>query len=596
MLLRVRVWLKNRLTGRVALHPALDRQRRFDQQTVQRVRGGRWPGWRQLKLLPQLMSPAERRAGAVMLVLIIVSLALVGVRAWWRTTKVVPIAGGNYTEGLVGSPQYINPLLGVTNDVDRDLSNLVFCSLVRLDSAGQLVPDVATSIDVSPDGQTYTVTIRPDATWHDGSPVTMDDIAFTIGSLQDDTFATPVASVWADVDMQVKDDHVVTFHLPRPFPDFKQALTVGLLPAHAWRDIPAANVKLTTLNTKPIGCGSFAFSKLTRDSRGTVRTLTLHQHENYHGQKPYLDDIIFKFYPDYDTAVAALLNGNIQGLSSLPASAVKAAGERRNLVLHQLTIPQYTAAFFNLRSSDLLKRPEVRQALALVADRDAIVNQALSGQGQVVDGPVLPVPSGTAPIVGKPNLDAAKKVLTDSGWKQVDGKWQKDKVTLTIKLLAADRPEHKAIADELKKDWEALGISTIVELVDRPSLRDRVRTGDFEVVVFSESLGATGNPFAFWHSSQAGSGGLNISGWSNRDADTLLEQIRSTADLVQRQDALNKFQNLIHASQPALFLNSPTYTYPVSDIVRGIRADRLGTPADRFSGVADWYVKTKRGA
>jgi peptide/nickel transport system substrate-binding protein len=422
----------------------------------------------------------------------------------------------------------------------------------------------------------------------------MDDVAFTIGSLQDDTFATPVASVWSDVDMQVKDDHVVTFQLPRPFPDFKQALTVGLLPAHAWRDIPAANVKLTTLNTKPIGCGPFAFSKLTRDSRGVVRTLTLHRHEGYHGAKPYLDDVVFKFYPDYDTAVAALLNGNIQGLGSLPASAVKAASERRNLVLHQLTIPQYTAAFFNLRSSDVLKRPEVRQALALAADRQAILDQSLAGQGQIIDGPVLPVPSNIAAANGKPDLDAARKVLSDAGWKQVDGTWQKDKVTLSVKLLAADRPEHKAITDVLKQSWEALGIPTAVELVDRPSLRDRVRNGNFEAVIFSESLGATGNPFAFWHSSQAGVGGLNISAWSNRDADSLLEQIRAAADPAQRQDLLIKFQGLIHASQPALFLYSPTYTYPVSASVRGIQADRLGTPSDRFSGVASWYVKTKR--
>jgi ABC-type transport system substrate-binding protein len=146
----------------------------------------------------------------------------------------------------------------------------------------------------------------------------------------------------------------------------------------------------------------------------------------------------------------------------------------------------------------------------------------------------------------------------------------------------------------LKQSWEALGIPTAVELVDRPSLRDRVRNGNFEAVIFSESLGATGNPFAFWHSSQAGVGGLNISAWSNRDADSLLEQIRAAADPAQRQDLLIKFQGLIHASQPALFLYSPTYTYPVSASVRGIQADRLGTPSDRFSGVASWYVKTKR--
>jgi len=539
------------------------------------------------------MTAGERRAAAAMVVLLIVSLVTLGLRAWWRAAETVPVPGGTYTEGLVGTPQYINPILGVANDVDRDLASLVFCSLAKIDSSGQIVPDLAETIDVSADGLTYTVRLRDNATWHDGSPVTVDDVAFTISSLQDETFPVTTAAVWANVDVTVVDDSTVTFRLPQPFPDFRQALTIGLLPAHLWRDIPAANVKLTTLNSRPVGCGSFAFAKLTRDSRGNIRTLTLQRHEGYHGQIPYLDELVFKFYPDYDTAVAALLNGNIQGLGSLPASAAAAAADRRSLTLHRLTIPQYTAVFFNMRSSSLLQKAEVRRALTLAADRGAILASALNGQGQVVDGPVLPAPSGTAPNTA-PDVDAARRALTDAGWKEQDSQWVKSNATATVKILAADRPEHRAAAETLAANWQAIGIPTTVEFVDRLALRDRVRTGDFEAVVFSESLGATGSPFAFWHSSQAGVGGLNISGWSNRDADVLLEQARAAADPAARQAALAKFQDLIKQQQPALFLYSPTYVYPVNTSIRGIRADRLGTPSDRFSGISDWYIKTKR--
>lgn len=592
MLLRIRTWLRSRISG-ANLHPALERQRRFDEGAVNAGRRV-LPSWRQLRALPSLMSATERRAATALALLLVASLATLALRAWWRSGETVPVPGGAYVEGLVGTPQYINPILGVTNDVDRDLASLVFCSLVKLDSSGQLVPDLAESLDVSEDGLTYTARLRSNATWHDGTPVSVDDVAFTVSSLQDETFPVATAAVWADVDLTVVDDRTVSFHLPRAFPDFKQALTTGLLPAHLWRDIPVANVKLTTLNSRPVGCGSFAFAKLTRDSRGNVRTVTLQRHEGYHGQKPYLDELVFKFYPDYETAVAALLNGNIQGLGSLPASSVDAASERRSLSLHRLTVPQYTAVFFNLRGSALLQKAEVRRALALAADRGDVLAKALDGQGQVVDGPVLPPPVDAPVPNGSPDADGARAALADAGWKEQDGTWTKGNATATVRLLAADRPEHRAVAESLAASWQAAGIPTAVELVDRLTLRDRVRAGEFEAVVFSESLGATGSPFSFWHSSQAGVGGLNISGWSNRDADALLEQARAATDPAVRLATLAKFQDLVKQQQPALFLYSPTYVYPVNASIKGIRADRLGTPSDRFSGISDWYIRTKR--
>lgn len=551
------------------------------------------PRWRQLLALPGLMQPSERRAAAALALLLLASLGTLAVRAWWRSGETVPVSGGTYTEGLVGTPQYINPILGATNDVDRDLSSLVFCGLTKLDAAGQVVPDVAESVDVSADGLLYTVRLRGNATWHDGTPVTVDDVAFTVGSLQDETFPVASAAVWADVDLAVEDERTVTFRLPRPYPAFRYTLSAGLLPAHLWRDIPAANVKLATLNTRPVGCGPFAFSKLTRDSRGNVRTFTLRRHEGYHGQVPYLDEMVFKFYPDYETAVAALLNGNIQGLGSLPAPSVAEASSRRSLTLHRLTMPQYTAVFYNLRRNGALQRAEVRRALWLAADRGAILDSALSGQGQVVEGPVLPAPAGSQPRTGA-DPEAARRALSDAGWKEQDGQWTKDGAAATVRLLAADRPEHRAAAEALAASWRGVGVSTTVELVDRLSLRERVRGGDFDAVIFSESLGSTGSPFSFWHSSQSGVGGLNISGFSSRDADVLLEQARATADPAEREAALAKFQEVMVQQQPALFLYSPTYVYPVSTSIKGIRADRLGTPSDRFSGVTGWYTKSKR--
>lgn len=584
--------MRSRLRGRPVLHPALEQQRHLDQQLLAGLSKHRLPTWSQLKMLPKLITPAERRQSIVLLFLLLISVSFLLIRSWWSSSNIGPATGGSYVEALVGAPQYINPLLSVANDVDRDVSGLVFCGLMRLDANGQVVPDAAESVDVSADGLTYTVNLKPNVTWHDGAPVTIDDVVFTITSLQDDTFGSPLSSLWSDVEIVSQDDHSIKLHLAQPNPDFKETLTQGLLPVHAWGDIPAANLKLTSLNVKPIGCGPFAFSNFTRDSRGNFRTLTLHRYSAYHGQKPYLDEIVFKFYSDYETAVAALTNGNVEGLGSLPSSFVKDVSGKRNINIYRMNIPQYTAAFYNLRTNVLLRQKEVRQALDLAVDKQKIVDQAVNGQATIIDSPVLTVGDNNVRKTG--DIEGAKQILIKAGWKLTDGKWQKDKQILAVKILASDSPEHKVIAGQLKNDWEALGVSISVEIIDRNDLRDRVRDGSYEVLIFSESLGITNNPFAFWHSSQAAVGGLNLSGWSNRDADALLEKIRSTADNNQRQGFLVSFQNLVRQEIPATFLYNPTFLYPVNSIVHGIRADKIGVPADRFSGVSGWYINTMR--
>lgn len=572
------------------LHPALQKQRQIDQQSVAHARVCHWPSWAQLKLLPRLLSRAERRWIWLFLLIVISSGIWLGMRAWQRAAKIMPVPGGGYVEGLVGTPQYINPILGVSSDVDRDLSRLMFCSLTRLSADGQIVNDLAESIEVANDGLTYTITIKNNATWHDGTPVTVDDVMFTIASLQDEIWNSPLSSLWNNVEIQSSDNTVV-LRLPRAMSDFKSALTVGLLPAHLWQDIPAANIKLTPLNLQPVGCGPFAFSSLSRDWRGNLRSLSMHRYENYYGPKPYLDEISFKFYPDYDTAIAALKNGNVQGLVSLPALSVKEIIGRHGLTVHHLNIPQYTAIFLNFRNNGPFKQQEVRQALKLAINRRAVVNDVMNNQAQVIDGPVLP---SAVQANGGVDLNMAKELLGKGGWKEVDNTWQKDKQTLTLKLLAADRPEHKAIAERVRDNWRSLGVAVDIELVPRQDLRERIKENNFDLVIFSESLGLTGDPFAFWHSSQIGSGGLNVSGWSSRDSDVLLEQAQSATDFNKRQELLNKFQEIMKQEVPAIFLYSPTLNYPVTSLVKGIRADRLGTPADRFSGVTDWYIKTKR--
>src|SRR5687768_10580677 len=119
-------------------------------------------------------------AGMVLLLLV---LAMTSQARDATSTPTAARDGDTYVEAMTDPPRFVNPLLALS-DTDRDLTHLVFSGLTRIDAEGDLVPDLASSWDVSPDSRVYTFTLRPDAHWHDGTPVTADDVLFTIGLLR----------------------------------------------------------------------------------------------------------------------------------------------------------------------------------------------------------------------------------------------------------------------------------------------------------------------------------------------------------------------------------------------------------------------------
>ena len=573
---------------------------KLDQRLVFGLSSKRLPSFSQIKLLPKFLSKGEKKSIKILGAIILLCLILLGTNFYFTHATLVPAVGGSYVEGLVGVPKYINPLLASYNDVDRDLASLIFNGLLKTNSEGILEPDLAESYQVSPDRKAYTFIIKDGIKWHDGELLTIDDVIFTVASIQDPEWQTQLKSSLGNVQIEKIDEKTVRFSLPEPVNNFLNSLTFGILPEHKWSAIPVANAALAELNKKPIGTGPFKFNSLTKDKNGNIRTLILERNEDYFAKPAYLKEITFKFYGDFESATTALSNKNIQGLSLLPKEYREKVEKNNDLKFYELSLPQYTAIFFNTKKNNILKEVKVRQALAYGINRALVLAQALDNQGVIINGPILPGFVGYHLDIKKYDFDqaAAEKLLDEAGWKAetdpVTGKKtrkNKDEI-LQLTLTTVDKVEYVKTLEIIKGNWETIGVATNINVIGTDKIRtDVIEPRNYDALLFGEIIKP--DPYPFWHSSQVDNPGTNLAIWANREIDTLLEEARSSDNSEDINNKYVRFQDILAEYVPAIFLYNPIHLYPTDKKIKNINLTRINVPSDRFVNIADWYIKTK---
>ena len=560
-----------------------------------------------MKYLPEKLHPLvhhitkrEITALAILGVVLILSFVLSLTGYISRNTELIPQSGGSYDEAAVGQPRHLNPILASASDLDLDITRLVYSSLFQLNSSLELENDLATNFTISDDQMTYTITLRDDVVWHDGIPFTADDVIFTIRSIQTPEYGSPLSSSFQGVEVVKIDDHTVEFKLQQPYALFLTSLSVGIAPQHVWKDIPPKNASLAEQILRPVGTGPFQFSEIaTRRKTGDITTLKLVRSETFYGTSPYLDEIIFTFYPTHEEAVHALTSGQVDGVSFLPLQLAEDIKDHSALQVQRLLIPQYFALFFNQNRSDILTDSGVRAALALATDREKLVRDALH---QEADPLHLPIPSGVFAYheeFGHPTFDpeAARQNLEDAGWKDADGDGirEKDDARLHVKITTTDWPEYVRTAELIQQMWLAIGVESEIESYGAGTIQQTaVRPRDYEILLFGEILSAQPDPYPFWHSTQTRSPGLNLALFKDEAVDKLLEEARKEADPNKRRDMYIEFQEKILDQNPAIILYRPYYLFAQKDKARGISAGHADLPASRFNNIENWHVNTQR--
>ncbi|MBI5405320.1 MAG: hypothetical protein HY976_03790 [Candidatus Kerfeldbacteria bacterium] len=565
-----------------------------ERELVYTLAKSRVPNFRQLRYLPKVLSKTELFLVRGLSGFIVVALIFIGARTYARNVVYQPKAGGEITEGLLGNPQYVNPVLVGTNDVDRDLIRLMYAGLLRRNAEQELVPDLAETFEVSDDKKVLTFHLRPNMSWSDGHAISADDVLITFEFITDPLFKSPLRSQFRNVKVERVDDLTVRFTLPQPSSAFLSKMTTGILPAHIWGDVPPPNFALIEYNVRPVSSGPFKFDSLKRETdTGFIKEYRLIRNDKYPGQKPYLEKLTFKFFEDPTSMADAVRMKSIEGVSVVTRDQRNALKQVRTVDIQLL---QTSAVFFNAKRN-AVKPPEVRKALATAINRDLIINEAIDQTGQLTDGPIPPaVPGAVSGVQPAFSLDEANRILEDSGWKRQDGSGirKKGNDELAVVLVVVEQADEVAVGELIKQNWEAIGAKVEVKLYDPTRIaKEVIKPREYDAFVYGEILAPDVDLYPFWHSTQEVDPGLNLTRFFNKDADKLLDELRVEMDPTKTLEKRQAFQRLLAEGNHVVFLYTPFYSYGLAKRVKGFDVAYVTNPSDRFNNVSDWYVNTR---
>lgn len=656
-------------------------------------------GWRYFF---KILSKKEKVFLSLFLVLFLVSFSFVLVNFYLKNTEVQPAFGGSFVEGIIGSPGFINPIYAQADDVDRDLTELVYSGLMKYNEKGEIVKDLAERYEPLENGKVLEFYLREGIFWSDGTPILADDVIFTVKAIQNSALKSPIRGSWLGVNVEKISELGIRFELRNPSAVFLENCTLKIIPKHIWEKVPEQNFHLAIQhNLEPVGSGPYKIKKdsLTRDKEGSIRSLELTVNPNYHGKKPYVQNITFLFFSNENELISAFNSGRIDGFSLASLNNNQQLRNEDNFSVYHFLTPKYFAVFFNPEKSKVLADKNIRLALNYGTDKKEIINQIFSGQAKIVDSPILPdiygfempediyefnlqkaeqilekagftrgengllekitvkkpafqftsdlragstgnevrelqkclaqdtevYPEGEITGAFRDKTKAAvirfqekyrEEILDPSGLKQGTGTVFEStrkklnelcapaseeflSLSLSLTTFNPNSNSQSILAETallLKKQWEELGIEVEIEFIEERSvfLEEKIRPRDYEMVLFGKVLGINPDPYPFWHSSQTRDPGLNLSAYENKESDKLLEEARQTLNQEERKISLEKFQENLIKDAPAIFLYNPDYIYIVSKYIKGIEAGIISDSSQRFSGINNWYIRTKR--
>lgn len=513
-----------------------------------------------------------------------------------------PLAGGIYTEGMVGVFTNANPMYAVS-PVDAAVSKLLFGGLLKYDQSGQLAGDLAIRWSVDETGKIYKVVLRPDILWHDGTKLTAEDVVYTYQTIQNPDAKSPLWSAWQGVTVEARDDRTILFTLPNVLASFPYALTNGIVPKHILGSTPAAQLRSIQFDTvSPIGSGPFKWGAIqvtgqTPESRQTQ--IALSPNDTYYNGAPQLDQFRIHTFGDEASMIASFDRQELTAMSGL--------GAMPGLFANDLGVKDYSVPYmgevgvFFKTSAPNLTDVKVRQALVQSINHQATLI-GLPYPVSAVRGPLLKTQLGYVAEAQQLSLNLAKsaELLDAAGWTMgTNGIRQKDGKPLLLTLFAQDTDELGTVVERLSTQWQAIGVKIDAILQSDEELQKTVSERNYDMLLYGISLGADPDVFAYWHSSQANAvsaNRLNFSEYKSAIADLALESGRTRIDPSLRAVKYRPFLDAWRTDAPALMLYQPRYLYISRGEVRGFEPMLLNASTDRLANVEHWTIRQAKTA
>ena len=516
----------------------------------------------------------------------------------------IPLHGGSISEGIIGTPRFINPILA-NSLADQSLVSLIYSGLMRKNESGVLIPDLAEKYEISKNGLIYTFTLKDNLYFQDGKPITALDVLFTINKVKDSIIKSPQKVNWDGVNVEEIDEKTIRVTLKQSYASFLENTTLGIMPAHLWDGSP---IELSNANTNPIGSGPYMISKVSKQSSGIIDYYELIPFKNFILSEPYIKNISLHFYPNEDDLIKALVNKEIDQVSSITPLNAEILKEK-NYQVESLVLPRVFGLFFNQNVNRLFVDKIIIGAIDQAIDKDKIIRDVLLGYGVVIDSPIPPNMIQYQKLNKKNNIsreEILQKVQNDlskDGWKKgIDGfleKTTKEKnkninTKLEFSISTGNVPELVKTAEIIKQNLLEVGIKVNIKTFEIGNLNQSViRTRNYDVLLFGQIINHESDLFAFWHSSQRKDPGLNVAMYTNVKVDKTLEDAFVTIDEQQRIKKYLQFEDEIRKDMPAVFLYSPNFIYVVSKNLKNFRMNNIISPSDRYLNAYSWYTQTE---
>ncbi len=511
-----------------------------------------------------------------------------------------PVAGGSYTEGMLGNYTNANPLYA-TSSVDASVSRLIFASLLKYDQKNQLVGDLADKWETDERALRYTVHLRPNLTWQDGKPLTANDVVFTYKVIQNPDAKSPLNNSWQGITVTAPNAQTVVFSLPNQLSSFPYALTNGIVPEHKLSGVPMTQLRSLAFNTvNPVGSGPFRWKAIEIHGdkpENREQRIAFVPFDQYYAGKPKLNEFIIRAFHDNKQLLASFKNqelNGVVGLESLPEDLDK----NLNVYAHSIPLTSEVMVFFKT-SQDIVKDSLVRQALLAATNQPAVVN-SLGYPAVSIHEPLLQTDIGYDKNLAQQsfNISRAQQLLDQAGWKVgSNGLRFKEGRQLTFTLFSQNTADYTSVAQTLKKQWRAVGVNVEVILQSDTDLQVTLVQHGYDALLYGISIGVDPDVFAYWHSSQAdirSANRLNFSEYKSSVADKALEAGRTRSDPLVRAIKYRPFLEAWRADVPAIALYQPRFLYVTNGKLYGFDEHTMNTGSERYSNVHNWMIRDQK--
>lgn len=510
-------------------------------------------------------------------------------------SRVAAADGGTYAEGVVGPLETINPIFSTTS-AERSASELIFAGLVGYDRNNSLRGELADTWRIENNGTRYIFDLKQNVMWHDGTPVTADDVVFTIDRIKNPLTRSPLLGSWRGIAVKKTAPYQVTFDLPSAYSPFPHALTLGILPKHLLNDVPAESLRENEFNREPVGSGAFVFNRLQLIDPDNDRVvLYLTANGEYVRGTPKLERFQLHVYGNHEQVKQAFLTSEVNAAADLTTDDMRQIYEQRPQARDlEATIYDGTYAMFRM-DSPKLSDVKVREALRLSVDRSALIDQ-LHGFGRTLNGPLLGAHYASLSTKMQPRFDVAEagKKLDEAGWTLQNNIRTKDGVPLELTVVAPQIGDYPTILEATVENWRKLGIKVETQLASTDTIQQNVLLPRaYDVLIYELALGVDPDVYAYWHSSQADPRGLNLANYKSEVSDEALASARSRAESGLRQPKYEAFVDRWIADVPAVALYQPVLNYVTTESSRGLSQNAIvNDTIARYRSVELWTVQT----